>query len=98
MLAERDARIAELSAAMLKGFDEVQVWKDVDGILTADPRVCAEAKPVPRVSFTEAAELAYFGAKVLHPVAMQPAIRVIQRVAAITSGQGISTTAASAWR
>lgn len=49
--------------------------QDVDGILTADPRVCPKAQPVPRVSFVEAAELAYFGAKVLHPVAMQPAIR-----------------------
>ena len=56
-------------------YDEVQVWKDVDGILTADPRVCENALPVPRVSYTEAAELAYFGAKVLHPVAMQPAVR-----------------------
>ena len=56
-------------------FDEVQVWKDVDGILSADPRVCANALPVPRVSYDEAAELAYFGAQVLHPVAMQPAVR-----------------------
>ena len=51
------------------------MWKDVDGILSADPRVCPGAVPVPRVSFNEAAELAYFGAKVLHPVAMQPAVR-----------------------
>ncbi len=56
-------------------FDEVQVWKDVDGILSADPRVCKDAQPVPRVSYEEAAELAYFGAQVLHPVAMQPAVR-----------------------
>ena len=53
----------------------MQVWKDVDGILSADPRVCANALPVPRVSYDEAAELAYFGAQVLHPVAMQPAVR-----------------------
>ena len=57
------------------GYDEVQVWKDVDGILSADPRICEAAIPVPRVSYNEAAELAYFGAKVLHPVAMQPAVR-----------------------
>ena len=50
------------------------MWKDVDGILSADPRVCANALPVPRVSYDEAAELAYFGAQVLHPVVMQPAL------------------------
>jgi len=54
----------------------VQVWKDVDGILSADPRVCENACPVPQVSYSEAAELAYFGAQVLHPVAMQPAVKV----------------------
>ena len=58
------------------GYDEVQVWKDVDGILSADPRVCPNAQVASEVSFEEAAELAYFGAQVLHPVAMQPAMRV----------------------
>jgi aspartate kinase len=69
---------SDLTASLIgaaSGFDEVQVWKDVDGILSADPRICAGAVPVPRVSFSEAAELAYFGAKVLHPVAMQPAVQ-----------------------
>ena len=69
---------SDLTASLIGAaaqLDEVQVWKDVDGILSADPRVCPKAEPVPRVSFLEAAELAYFGAKVLHPVAMQPAIR-----------------------
>ena len=42
----------------------MQVWKDVDGILTADPRLCPAALPVTRISFEEAAELAYFGAQV----------------------------------
>jgi len=68
---------SDLTASLVgaaAGFDEVQVWKDVDGILSADPRVCANALPVPRVSYDEAAELAYFGAQVLHPVAMQPAL------------------------
>lgn len=55
--------------------DEVQVWKDVDGILTADPRLVGNAIPVSRVSYEEASELAYFGAQVLHPIAMQPALR-----------------------
>ncbi len=57
------------------GAEEVQVWKDVDGILTADPRVVKEATPVEAVTYEEAAELAYFGAQVLHPRSMQPCIR-----------------------
>jgi len=53
---------------------EIQIWTDVDGMLTADPRVVADAQPVRRLSFDEAAELAYFGAKVLHPSTILPAI------------------------
>lgn len=56
------------------GLDEVQVWKDVDGIMSCDPRMVKSAVPIEKVSFEEASELAYFGAKVLHPIAMQPAI------------------------
>lgn len=55
--------------------DEIQVWKDVDGILTSDPRMVPNAIPVSDVSYEEAAELAYFGAQVLHPIAMQPAMK-----------------------
>ena len=55
--------------------DEIQVWKDVDGILSSDPRLVKNAVPVPVVSFEEASELAYFGAQVLHPIAMQPAMK-----------------------
>ncbi len=55
--------------------DEIQVWKDVDGILTADPRLVKNAVPVSHVSYEEASELAYFGAQVLHPIAMQPALK-----------------------
>jgi aspartate kinase len=62
-----------IAAAM--GAAEVQVWKDVDGILTADPRLVKNARPVETVSYEEAAELAYFGAQVLHPRAMQPCIK-----------------------
>tara|TARA_A100001035_G_scaffold257691_1_gene233894 strand:- start:30 stop:1493 length:1464 start_codon:yes stop_codon:yes gene_type:complete len=54
--------------------DEVQVWKDVDGIMTADPRLVPSALPVNAVTYEEAAELASFGAEVLHPISMQPAI------------------------
>jgi aspartate kinase len=54
--------------------DEIQIWTDVDGMLTADPRVYPTPQLVPRLSFAEAAELAYFGAKVLHPKTIHPAL------------------------
>lgn len=53
---------------------EIQIWTDVPGVLTADPRLVSHARTVPQLSFEEAAELAYFGAKVLHPKTLQPAI------------------------
>ncbi|MFO1054914.1 MAG: aspartate kinase [Planctomycetota bacterium] len=53
---------------------EVQIWTDVEGVRTADPRVVADAQPVELLSFGEAAELAAFGAKVLHPATIQPAV------------------------
>ncbi len=56
------------------GADEIQIWTDVDGMLTADPRVVPEPRVVPHLSFAEASELAYFGAKVLHPATIQPAV------------------------
>ena len=56
------------------GVDEIQIWTDVDGMLTADPRVVSEPKLVPQLSFAEASELAYFGAKVLHPSTILPAV------------------------
>ncbi|KAK4282190.1 hypothetical protein QN277_013595 [Acacia crassicarpa] len=52
---------------------EIQVWKDVDGVLTCDPNICPQAEPVPFLTFDEAAELAYFGSQVLHPQSMRPA-------------------------
>ncbi|KEH23492.1 aspartokinase 1, chloroplastic isoform X2 [Medicago truncatula] len=55
------------------GLQEIQVWKDVDGVLTCDPNICPQAQPVPYLTFDEAAELAYFGAQVLHPQSMRPA-------------------------
>ncbi len=54
--------------------EEVQIWTDVEGILTADPRMVPEAVPVLELSFREGAELAAFGAKVLHPATIQPAV------------------------
>ena len=53
---------------------EIQVWTDVAGVLTADPRLVKTARTVSRLSYAEAAELAYFGAKVLHPKTIQPAV------------------------
>lgn len=53
---------------------EIQIWTDVPGVLTADPRIVKRAFTIPRLSYGEAAELAYFGAKVLHPKTIQPAI------------------------
>ncbi|KAK9061622.1 hypothetical protein SSX86_018804 [Deinandra increscens subsp. villosa] len=55
------------------GLREIQVWKDVDGVLTCDPNIYTGAEPVPYLTFDEAAELAYFGAQVLHPQSMRPA-------------------------
>lgn len=54
--------------------DEVWIWTDVDGVLTADPRIVPTARTLDRISYTEAAEMAYFGAKVLHPKTVQPAV------------------------
>lgn len=55
---------------------EIQIWTDVDGIFSADPRLVKKAKILPIVSFKEAAELATFGAKVLHPRTIRPAIKM----------------------
>jgi aspartate kinase len=55
--------------------DDIQIWTDVDGIMTTDPRMVQEAKRIKAISFDEAAELAYFGAKVLHPATIVPAVR-----------------------
>jgi aspartate kinase len=55
--------------------DAIEIWTDVDGIMTSDPRVCPDALRVRVISFEEAAELAYFGAKVLHPATILPAVK-----------------------
>ena len=54
--------------------DEVIIWTDVDGVLSADPRLVREAQVIPEISYREAAELAYFGAKVLHPKTLRPVV------------------------
>lgn len=64
---------AALVAAALKA-SELQIWTDVTGVMTCDPRICCEARTIPVLSYEEAAELAYFGAKVLHPKTIKPAV------------------------
>jgi aspartate kinase len=54
--------------------EEIQIWTDVSGIMTADPRVVRRARTIGKLGFAEAAELAYFGAKVLHPRTIEPAV------------------------
>ncbi|MCD7896714.1 MAG: aspartate kinase [Planctomycetaceae bacterium] len=56
------------------GAEEVQIWTDVSGVMTADPRIVPAAASIPELTFTEASELAWYGAKVLHPATMTPAI------------------------
>lgn len=67
-----DYTAAVLGAAMN---DVIEIWTDVNGIMTADPRVVKEAKTIDQISFNEASELAYFGARVLHPKTIWPAIK-----------------------
>ena len=56
------------------GAEEVQIWTDVSGVMTCDPRIVPGAASIPELTFTEASELAWYGAKVLHPATMTPAI------------------------
>jgi len=56
------------------GAAEIQIWTDVDGVMTADPRVVPDAQRIPAMTYEEAAELAYYGGKVLHPATIQPAV------------------------
>jgi aspartate kinase len=53
----------------------VEIWTDVDGVMTTDPKLCSDARVIRKMSFDEAAELAHFGAKVLHPATLAPAMR-----------------------
>ena len=68
---------SDYTAALLGatlGAEEIQIWTDVDGMLTADHRLVPEGKKIRELSFAEAAELAYFGARVLHPATIEPAV------------------------
>ena len=55
--------------------ERIEIWTDVDGMMTTDPNVCPDARRIKVISFEEAAELAYFGAKVLHPATVLPAVQ-----------------------
>ncbi|MCL4512228.1 MAG: lysine-sensitive aspartokinase 3 [Bacteroidetes bacterium] len=68
---------SDYSAAIIGSLlnaEEIQIWTDVDGVLTADPSIVPEARRIKKMSFNEASELAYFGARVLHPMTILPAI------------------------
>src|SRR5713101_5121164 len=69
---------SDFSAAIVGGglnAERIEIWTDVDGMMTTDPRLCPQARRIKTISFEEAAELAYFGAKVLHPATLLPAIQ-----------------------
>lgn len=69
---------SDFSAALVGGAlhaGAIEIWTDVNGIMTTDPRICPDALRVKTISFEEAAELAYFGAKVLHPATILPAVQ-----------------------
>ena len=94
---------SDYSAALIGasiGVSEIQIWTDVDGLLTADPRIIKNPRLVPHLSFAEAAELAYFGAKVLHPSTIRPAVERNIPVRILNSqkpeGAGTMITAAGA--
>ena len=86
---------ASLLGAALK-VERIEIWTDVNGMLTADPRVVARARTIEQVGFEEASELASFGAKVLHPYTIAPAVRIGIPVCVLNSrnpeGQGTLIT------
>jgi aspartate kinase len=75
--------------------EQIEIWTDVDGIMTADPRVCPDALRVKVISFEEAAELAYFGAKVLHPATILPAVKKNIPVLVLNSRNALAKARAS---
>jgi aspartate kinase len=69
---------SDFSAAIVGaglGAERIEIWTDVDGMMTTDPNICPDAHRIKVISFNEAAELAYFGAKVLHPATLLPAVQ-----------------------
>ncbi|HTT21648.1 MAG TPA: aspartate kinase [Candidatus Sulfotelmatobacter sp.] len=69
---------SDFSAAIVGaaiGAARIEIWTDVDGVMTTDPKLCPDARVIRKLSFEEAADLAHFGAKVLHPATLAPAMR-----------------------
>ncbi|MGA9098284.1 MAG: aspartate kinase [Methanotrichaceae archaeon] len=69
---------SDLSASLIGAAidaDEIWFWKETSGVMTTDPKIVPDAKPIPMISYREAMEMSYFGAKVLHPRAIEPAIK-----------------------
>lgn len=69
---------SDLTASLIGaavGVETIEIWTDVSGIMTADPKIVPKARTLPSVSFQEAAELSYFGAKILHPQTIEPAMK-----------------------
>lgn len=69
---------SDFSAAIVAaaiGASRVEIWTDVDGVMTTDPKLCSDARVIRKLSFDEAADLAHFGARVLHPATVAPAMR-----------------------
>ena len=69
---------SDFSAAIVGaaiGASRIEIWTDVDGVMTTDPKLCPDARVIRKLSFDEAADLAHFGAKVLHPATVAPAMR-----------------------
>jgi aspartate kinase len=93
-----DYTAALVGAAL--GAAEIQIWTDVSGVLTADPRIVPGARTIPSLSYAEASELAYFGAKVLHPKTIRPAlarkipVRIVNSRAPDDPGTLVATEAA----
>jgi len=89
---------ATIIGALLRA-EEVQIWTDIDGMHNNDPRIVKNTKPVHELTFDEAAELAYFGAKILHPSTVRPAkkfnipVRILNTMAPDAQGTTISETA-----
>lgn len=91
---------AAILAAALRA-DECRIYTDVSGVMSADPRIVADARPIALLSYAEAAELSYFGAKVLHPRAVLPAIeqgipvRILNTFATEAPGTTVTSRSAS---
>ncbi len=90
-----DFTAAIVAAAV--GASRIEIWTDVDGVMTTDPKLCSDARVIRKLSFDEAADMAYFGAKVLHPATLAPAMRENIPVHVLNSrrpeGQGTEITA-----